>query len=157
MVMEVRPVQAWKAPEPILVTPWGIVVFLQPQISSLLDFLIIALQLSRESYFVLTPSTVIVAKLLQPEKAIHPILVTELGIVTDVMLLQSEKAPEPILVTELGIVTDTKLRQLEKALSPISVTPWGIVMEVRPLQDVKAPPPILVTLLGIVMEVRPLL
>ena len=51
-------------------------------------------------------------KLLQPEKAELPILVTELGIVTDVKLLQPEKAPS-ILVTELGIVTDVKLLQRE--------------------------------------------
>ena len=33
-------------------------------------------------------------------------LVTELGIVTDVKPLQSPKANVPMLVTELGIVTD---------------------------------------------------
>ena len=39
-------------------------------------------------------------KPLQPEKALFPILVTELGIVTDVKLLQLEKAYFLMLVTE---------------------------------------------------------
>ena len=40
-----------------------------------------------------------------------PILVTELGMVTDVRLEQPEKTPPSILVTELGMVTDAKLEQ----------------------------------------------
>ena len=43
----------------------------------------------------------------KPEKAPSPILVTELGIVTEVRS-QLQKAPSPILVTELGIVTEVK-------------------------------------------------
>ena len=43
-----------------------------------------------------------------PEKAQSPILVTELGIVTEVRLLQLKKAQPPILVTELGIVTEVR-------------------------------------------------
>ena len=55
-------------------------------------------------------------RLLQPEKALSPILVTELGIVTEVRPLQFSKAPSPILVTELGIVTEVRLLQCKKVL-----------------------------------------
>ena len=47
----------------------------------------------------------------QSQKAIFPILVTELGIVTDFKLLQPSKVLFLILVTEFGIVTDVKLLQ----------------------------------------------
>ena len=66
-----------------------------------------------------------------------PILVTLLGIVTEVRELQPEKALFPMLVTLLGIVTDFRL-QPSKALSPISVTLLGIVMEVNDSQRQKA-------------------
>ena len=49
------------------------------------------------------------------EKAPSPILVTELGIVTEVRLVQPLKANSPILVTELGIVTEVRLEQPRKA------------------------------------------
>ena len=55
-------------------------------------------------------------KLLQPEKAQPPILVTEFGMVTDVKPLQPEKASHPILVTEFGMVTDVKPLQPEYLL-----------------------------------------
>ena len=45
-----------------------------------------------------------VVKPVQPEKALSPIEVTELGIVTEVKLVQPEKASEQIEVTELGII-----------------------------------------------------
>ncbi len=45
---------------------------------------------------------------LQPPKATIPMLVTLLGIVTEVKPLQPEKAPLPMLVTLLGIVTEVK-------------------------------------------------
>ena len=54
-------------------------------------------------------------RLLQPEKAAFPILVTELGIVTEVRLWHLQKALFPILVTELGIVTEVRLLHPEKA------------------------------------------
>ena len=50
-------------------------------------------------------------RLEQPLKAYLPILVTELGIVIDVMPEQPEKAELPILVTELGIVIDVMPEQ----------------------------------------------
>ena len=39
-----------------------------------------------------------------------------------------------MLVTELGIVTEVKLLQYWKAFSPIEVTELGMVTEVKPLQ-----------------------
>lgn len=68
----------------------------------------------------------------QLEKASWPMLVMELGIVTEVRLLQRENALLPILVTLLGIVIDVRLRQPQKASFPMLVTPLGIVMDVRP-------------------------
>jgi hypothetical protein len=53
-------------------------------------------------------------------------LVTLLGIVTEVKPLQSKKALSPMLVTLLGIVTEVKLPQPKKALLPILVTPLFI-------------------------------
>ena len=54
-------------------------------------------------------------RLLQPSKAVLPILVTEFGIVTEVRLLQPSKTVSSILVTELGIVTEVRLLQPEYA------------------------------------------
>ena len=49
MVMEFKPRQPLKAPLPIDVTLFGIIVFLHPAINVLDDVSIMALQLSRES------------------------------------------------------------------------------------------------------------
>ena len=55
-------------------------------------------------------------------KAYLPILVTELGIVTDVKLLQSSKALSPILFTEystsLTLIEDGIVMSPEYSLSP---------------------------------------
>ena len=56
-----------------------------------------------------------------------------------------------MLVTLLGIVTDVKPRQFEKADSPMYVTLLGIVIEVIS-EIVKTPFPIRVTVLGILNE-----
>ena len=69
-------------------------------------------------------------------------LVTLLGIVTEVKPVQPEKALIPMLVTLLGIVTEVKPVQPEKALIPMLVTLLGISIEVKPLQYRKAPPAI---------------
>ena len=61
-----------------------------------------------------------------------------------------------MLVTLLGIVTEVRPLQSLKAFCPISLTLLGIETEVRPLHPSKADSPMLVTLLGIVTEVRPL-
>ena len=68
----------------------------------------------------------------QLSKAPSPRLVTELGMVTDVMLAQAPNAQPPIVVTEFGMSTDVKLL-LQKANSPMVVTELGIVIEVKSL------------------------
>ena len=67
--MEVRLEQPEKAYSPILVTPLGMIVFLQPNTNVLLSVSIMALQLSRESYFVFSDSTFIEVRPVQLEKA----------------------------------------------------------------------------------------
>ena len=73
----------------------------------------------------------------------------------EVRLLQPEKALLPMLVTLFGMVMDVRLLQPEKALLPMLVTPLGMVMEVRPLQPEKALLPMLVTLFGMVVFIHP--
>ena len=60
---------------------------------------------------------------------------TPLPIVTEVKPLQPSKALPPMLVTLLGIVTDDfKPEHPSKALTPMLVTLLGIVTEVKPEQ-----------------------
>ena len=60
-----------------------------------------------------------------------------------------------MLVTELGIVTDVNPLQFWKAHGPMLVTELGMVsVPVAPLHPVKAPSPILMTEFGIVMDVK---
>ena len=54
-------------------------------------------------------------------------LVTLLGIVTEVKPVQLVKAPSPMLVTLLGIVTEVKLLQPMKAPPAIDSIPSGMV------------------------------
>ena len=70
----------------------GIIVFEQPNDKEFEAFLIIALQLLRESYTVFPDSTTIEFRPLQPRKANVPMLVTLFGIVTEGRLAQPEKA-----------------------------------------------------------------
>ena len=112
----------------------GIIVFEHPFIKVLVAVSIMALQLSRESYFGLPLSTLIDVKPLQPKKALSPMDVTLLGMVRDVRPLQPEKACSPIDVTLPGMVRDVRPLQPEKACSPIDVTPPGMASDVRPLQ-----------------------
>ena len=86
--MEVRSVQLEKAEEPMLVTLFGIVVFGQPAIRVFEAVSIIALQLSRESYMLLSDSTTIEFKLLQFPTAPKPMLVTLFGMVIEVRIMQ---------------------------------------------------------------------
>ena len=81
------------------------IVFWQPAINVFVVVSIIALQLLRLSYFVFPFSTTMEVKLQQEEKALSPMLVTLLGMVTEVKLVQEEKASCPMLVTLLPIVT----------------------------------------------------
>ena len=79
---------------------------------------------------------VIVSNDVQLANALLPILVTELGMVTDVFrLLQFMNAPSPILETELGEskVTDARLLQPANADLPMLVTELPILTDVRGL------------------------
>ena len=76
----------------MFVTEFGIIVFLHPKNKVFVFVSIIALQLSRESYFVFPDSTSIDVRPEQPEKAGLLMLVTELGMVTLVRPEQSSNA-----------------------------------------------------------------
>ena len=85
-------------------------------------------------------------KLLQPENAELFMLVTLLGIVTEVSPEHLSKAPPPMLVTLLGMVIEVSPKQPSKALSPMLVTLLGMVTDFSPEQPWKAQVPMLVTL-----------
>ena len=59
-------------------------------------------------------------------------LVTLLGIVTEVRPEQPENALLPMLVTLLGIVTEVRPEQPENALLPMFVTLFGIIVFLQP-------------------------
>jgi hypothetical protein len=88
MVMEVRLLQLWKAEPPMLVTLSGIIVAEHPVIRVLLLVSMIALHPPRESYTAFPSATVMAVRLVQPEKASSPMLVTPSGMVMAVRLLQ---------------------------------------------------------------------
>ena len=70
----------------------------------------------KESLMLVIPLPIVtLVRLLQPENAQYPMLVTLSGIVTLVRLLQSENAHSPMLVTLLGIVTLVRLLQYSNA------------------------------------------
>ena len=89
MVTLVKPLQPENELLPIVVTEFGIIVFLHPLINVFVAVSIMALQFSRESYTELPLSTFILVKPLQPPNAPSPIEVTELGMVTLVKPLHS--------------------------------------------------------------------
>ena len=89
----------------MLVTPLGIIVFWQPAINVFVAVLIMALQLFRLSYTAFPSSTDIDVRPEQLEKASLPMLVTLLGMVTEVKLLQPAKASSPMLVTPSSMMT----------------------------------------------------
>lgn len=72
---------------------------------------------------------------MQRLKARPPIVVTLLGMVTEVRELQSLKADRSIVVTLLGMVTEVNALQSSKAPFPIVVTLFGKVTEVSALQS----------------------
>lgn len=109
-------------------TELGMVVFWQPVMSVLEAVSMMALQLLRESYFVLPLATTMLVNPLQPSKADLPIEVTELGMVILDRLLQSSNADSPIEVTELGILMLVRLLQSSNADPPKEVTELGILM-----------------------------
>ena len=71
-------------------------------------------------------------RLEQPEKAPHPIFVTDCGIVMLVRLEQPRKALLPIIVTDGGMEMLVRLEQLQKAYFPISVTDGGMIVFSHP-------------------------
>ena len=73
-----------------------------------------------------------------------------------ILALLLVKALSPIVVTLLPIVTEVRELQLLKAHLPIVVTLLPMVTEVREVQPLKADHPIVVTLFGMVTEVREL-
>ena len=83
-----RPRQTANAEAPIEVTELGMMELLQPIISVLLAVSMMALQLSRESYCVLSLSTVIRLRPLHSRNTALPIEVTNLGIDTLVRPVQ---------------------------------------------------------------------
>ena len=86
--MEVRLEQHQNAELPMLVTLEGMIVFLHPAISVFELFSMIALQFSRESYFVFPFSTFIEVRPEQPANAKPSMLVTLEGMVMEVRLEQ---------------------------------------------------------------------
>ena len=72
------------------------------------------------------------------------------------VLFVLSKALSPIVVTLLPMVTEVRELQPLKALLPIVVTLLPMITEVRELQPMKTLMPIVVTLLGMVTEVREL-
>ena len=71
------------------------------------------------------------------KNASPPMLVTELGMITDVKL-QLMNALLPMLITEFGIITEVNLIQPENAELPISVTEFGMATEVKLTQSSNA-------------------
>src|SRR5574344_1477618 len=88
MLTDVKVEQLWNARSPMLVTPLGMVVVLQPVISVFpsLDRMALhsLLSPSVDRYAVLLASTVIVVTPEQPSKTRVPILMTLVGMLTDV-------------------------------------------------------------------------
>ena len=110
----------------MLVTSSGITVFEQPANREFVAVSMMALQLERESYTLLSSATVIEVKPLQRLKTALPRLVTLLGICKEVNPSHNLNARTPIVVTPSGMVIEVKLLQAQKAASPILVTPSGI-------------------------------
>ena len=134
IVMDVSSEHEEKAPSYIVVTVSGIIVLLQPAISALVFFSIIALQLFLESYVLLFESTANFVSFEQLEKLEKPlpISLTELGMKTDLIPVQPLKAPKPMETTEFGIVTDVNPEQSAKAASPIAVIKLGMIVLLQP-------------------------
>lgn len=104
-------------------------------------------------------STVIEVKLVQflkgLLKALSPMRITPLPIITDVRFEQVTNALFPMLVTLLGIIIEDKPVHVLKAPLPIVVTLLGIFIEVKPIQSANALFPMLVTLLGMLVSLQP--
>ena len=96
MLTDVKVEQLWNARSPMLVTPLGMVVVLQPVISVFPSLDRMALHSlptpSVDRYAVLLASTVIVVTPEQPSKTRVPILMTLVGMLTDVKAGQLKNA-----------------------------------------------------------------
>ncbi len=101
---DIRPLQPEKAEPSMDVTLLGMIVVLHPATKVFDVVSIIALLPSGELKTLFSASTVIVAKLLQPEKAPLPMDVTQAGMVTEIRPVQPEKAPLPMDSMLLGMI-----------------------------------------------------
>ena len=123
MTMNSNEEQPLNAYPPIEVTLLGMTVDPQTISSSLVAVLMIALQLSRESYTGLSGLTTIDSNEEQPLNASYPTEVTLSGITIDSNEEQPMNALYPIEVTLSGITIDSNEEQPLNASYPISVTP----------------------------------
>ena len=96
---------------------------MQPEINVFEDVSIIALQLLRESYIVLPLSTFIDVKLEQPAKAQSPMLVTLLGMVTEVRPGDGGKA---------GTIRESVLPNTRHAIRNVDAGKAGTIRESVP-------------------------
>ena len=68
----------------------------------------------------------------QPANACSPMIIMELGMVTEVREEQPMNALSPMLVTEVGMVTEVREEQPPNASSPMLVTEVGMVVDWHP-------------------------
>lgn len=115
-----------KASVPIFIIEFGIIVVLNPLISSLFLVKLIALQPSRESYFLLPSSTTILDKLEQPLKVLLLISVTEYGILILVKLMQNRNASRSITLIVFGSSIYVRFVHQANVRRPILVTVDGM-------------------------------
>ena len=97
---------------------------------------------------------VMLLRFVQRAKAKSPMLVTLLPMVTLLRFWQSANVPLLMVVTLLGMVMMLRLSQPENASSPMLETLSGMVTLIRFMQSANAPFPMVVTLSGMVMLVR---
>ena len=104
-----KPFNCTKALAPMAITEFGMLMFLHPHLNVLEDVSITALQLLRESYTLFLLSTMIVFKLLQPEKIQSPIVETFCGIIIDIRFIQSLNASSGIVVSPVKYCNSSKV------------------------------------------------
>lgn len=148
----------------MLFTSFGMTEFLQPSRNLSDAVSMMPLQLSRESYFGLSPATEIQDRSIQPTKEEYWILVTLLGMWMLVRPLQTLKAYSTMDVTPSGmtvlehprrsVLLDVLMRALQLPRESYVLLPSSTVMLFKEPQSKNASLPMLVTLEGIVMLVR---
>ena len=127
MVTDVKPVQPKKAYSPIPITDSGMVI----EVSLLIPW-------QRPAGICSTLSPKINDSMLLAAFRKGELSISRAFHVTEVKPVQPEKALQPILVTDLGMVTEVKPVQPEKAILPMLVTDSGMVTEVKPVKPSKA-------------------